>query len=195
MLRGDRLSERPAAAVGEVCFNTAMTGYEEILTDPSYSGQIITFTFPHVGNVGTNEEDIETDQHGGLDGHPGRDPARARSPSRRTIAPPATSGAGSRRAASIGLGGIDTRALTALIRDKGMPNAVIAHDPDGSFDIGRRSSGRPPPGTASRARISCPTVTHGPAIRLGRDGLDHAGQGYGHQGAPQATRSWRSTTG
>src|ERR1700737_1466172 len=47
-------------AVGEVCFNTAMTGYEEILTDPSYAGQIITFTFPHIGNVGTNEEDIET---------------------------------------------------------------------------------------------------------------------------------------
>src|SRR3977135_2337460 len=47
-------------AVGEVCFNTAMTGYEEILTDPSYAGQIITFTFPHVGNVGTNEDDIET---------------------------------------------------------------------------------------------------------------------------------------
>ena len=50
----------PGTAVGEVCFNTAMTGYEEILTDPSYAGQIITFTFPHIGNVGTNEEDIET---------------------------------------------------------------------------------------------------------------------------------------
>src|SRR5665648_1070154 len=48
------------SAVGEVCFNTAMTGYEEILTDPSYAGQLITFTFPHIGNVGTNDEDIET---------------------------------------------------------------------------------------------------------------------------------------
>ena len=77
-------------AVGEVCFNTAMTGYEEILTDPSYAGQIITFTFPHIGNVGTNEEDIETVNLAAT-------PARAASsctppsPSRRTIAPRAIS--------------------------------------------------------------------------------------------------------
>src|SRR6202034_2416558 len=94
-------------AVGEVCFNTAMTGYEEILTDPSYAGQLITFTFPHIGNVGTNDEDIETVN-------------MAATPRARGI---------------IGLSGIDTRALTALIRSKGMPNAVIAHAEDGQFDL------------------------------------------------------------
>src|SRR5881227_130451 len=94
-------------AVGEVCFNTAMTGYEEILTDPSYAGQIITFTFPHIGNVGTNDEDIETVN-------------MAATPGARGV---------------IGLSGIDTRALTNLIRQKGMPNAVIAHATDGRFDL------------------------------------------------------------
>src|SRR5215468_3377299 len=80
-------------AVGEVCFNTAMTGYEEILTDPSYAGQIITFTFPHIGNVGTNEDDIETVNMAAT-----RCTPRARS--RRTTARPAISSHGSRRAAS-----------------------------------------------------------------------------------------------
>ena len=65
----------PGHAVGEVCFNTAMTGYEEILTDPSYAGQIITFTFPHIGNVGTNEEDIETVNMAATPGRARRDPA------------------------------------------------------------------------------------------------------------------------
>ena len=120
--------------VGEVCFNTSMTGYEEILTDPSYSGQIITFTFPHIGNVGTNEEDIETVNMAASTGIRGvvlhaaiTEPANYR----------ATRHLGRWLEARgiIGLGGIDTRALTALIRDKGMPNAVIAHDPEGNFDI------------------------------------------------------------
>ncbi len=120
-------------AVGEVCFNTAMTGYEEILTDPSYSGQIITFTFPHIGNVGTNEEDIETVNMAASTGIRGvilhapiTDPANYR----------ATRHLGRwlEGRGIIGLGGLDTRALTALIRDKGMPNAVIAHDPEGNFD-------------------------------------------------------------
>ena len=93
-------------AVGEVCFNTAMTGYQEILTDPSYAGQIITFTFPHIGNVGTNEDDIETVN-------------MAATPGARGV---------------IGLAGIDTRALTSFIRTHGMPNAVIAHEPSGGFD-------------------------------------------------------------
>ena len=86
-------------AVGEVCFNTAMTGYQEILTDPSYAGQIITFTFPHIGNVGTNDEDIETVNIAATPGARGVDPAHARSRSRRTTAPPAISINGSRRAA------------------------------------------------------------------------------------------------
>mgnify|MGYP001826087679 CR=1 FL=1 len=120
-------------AVGEICFNTAITGYEEILTDPSYAGQIITFTFPHIGNVGTNEEDIETVNMAQALGVRGcivradiTDPANWRSTRHldewlkaRNI---------------IGISGVDTRALTNLIREKGMPNAVIAHDPAGKFD-------------------------------------------------------------
>ena len=121
-------------AVGEVCFNTAMTGYEEIMTDPSYAGQIITITFPHIGNVGANEQDIETVNMASSAGVRGvilhapiTDPSNYRATRHldqwlkaRNI---------------IGLYGIDTRALTALIREKGMPNAVIAHAADGVFDI------------------------------------------------------------
>ncbi|MSP44801.1 MAG: carbamoyl-phosphate synthase small subunit [Xanthobacteraceae bacterium] len=121
-------------AVGEVCFNTAMTGYEEILTDPSYAGQIITFTFPHIGNVGTNEEDIETVNMAATPG--------ARGVILRTdITQPSSYRATRhldqwlRACGIIGLCGLDTRALTALIREKGMPNAVIAHDASGKFDL------------------------------------------------------------
>jgi carbamoyl-phosphate synthase small subunit len=121
-------------AVGEVCFNTAMTGYQEILTDPSYAGQIITFTFPHIGNVGTNDEDIETTN------------LAASSGVRGCILRAAVTDPSNWRAARnldqwlrsrdiIGLSGIDTRALTALIREQGMFNAVIAHHPDGVFDL------------------------------------------------------------
>src|SRR5947208_16297705 len=121
-------------AVGEVCFNTAMTGYEEILTDPSYAGQIITFTFPHIGNVGTNEEDIETVNMAAAPG------------ARGVILHTAITQPSSWRATRhldqwlksrgiIGLAGVDTRALTGLIRQKGMPNAVIAHEPSGKFDL------------------------------------------------------------
>src|SRR5688500_19328972 len=109
-------------AAGEVCFNTAMTGYQEILTDPSYAGQIITFTFPHIGNVGTNEEDIETMN---LAATPG-----ARGVILRTaITEPSNYRATRhldewlRRRGAVGLSPIDTRALTRLIRAKGMPNA------------------------------------------------------------------------
>ncbi len=121
-------------AVGEVCFNTAMTGYQEILTDPSYAGQIITFTFPHIGNVGANDEDIETVN---LAATPG---------ARGVILHSAITNPSNYRARRhldhwlkargiIGLAGIDTRALTSLIRTKGMPNAVIAHAGDGKFDL------------------------------------------------------------
>jgi carbamoyl-phosphate synthase small subunit len=122
------------AATGEVCFNTAMTGYEEILTDPSYAGQIVTFTFPHVGNVGTNEEDVETVNMAAQSGVRGvivhtaiTEPSNWRATRHFDL------WLKSRRI--VGLAGIDTRALTAWIREKGMPNAVIAHDPTGSFDI------------------------------------------------------------
>src|SRR5258705_4655051 len=112
-------------AVGEVCFNTAITGYQEILTDPSYAGQIITFTFPHIGNVGANEEDIETVSLAATPGARGVILHTA-------ITAPSNYRAGRhldpwlKARGIIGLAGIDTRALTRLIRQKGMPNAVIA---------------------------------------------------------------------
>jgi carbamoyl-phosphate synthase small subunit len=121
-------------AVGEVCFNTAMTGYEEILTDPSYAGQIITFTFPHIGNVGTNEDDIETVSLAATPGARGvvlhsaiTQPSNYRA-TRHLDAWLKSRGV-------IGLAGLDTRALTARIRRTGMPNAVIAHQPGGNFDL------------------------------------------------------------
>jgi carbamoyl-phosphate synthase small subunit len=122
------------SAVGEVCFNTAMTGYEEILTDPSYAGQIITFTFPHIGNVGVNDEDIETVNMASNHGARGlvlkadiTEPANWRA-SRHLDAWLKARGI-------VGIAGVDTRALTARIRDRGMPNAVIAHAADGVFDL------------------------------------------------------------
>jgi carbamoyl-phosphate synthase small subunit len=121
------------AAVGEVCFNTAMTGYQEILTDPSYAGQIVTFTFPHIGNVGANEEDIETVNLAASAGARGvilragiTDPSNFRATRRLD--------AWLKARGIIGLCGVDTRAVTAFIRERGMPNAVIAHQPEGRFD-------------------------------------------------------------
>ncbi|MCB1528581.1 MAG: glutamine-hydrolyzing carbamoyl-phosphate synthase small subunit [Hyphomicrobiaceae bacterium] len=122
------------SAVGEVCFNTAMTGYQEILTDPSYAGQIVTFTFPHIGNVGTNTEDTETSNLASRSGVRG---AVLRAP----ITDPSNYRAGEhfndwlKARGIIAIAGIDTRALTALIREQGMPNAVIAHDASGTFDL------------------------------------------------------------
>src|ERR1044072_8328305 len=123
----------PGKAVGEVCFNTAMTGYEEILTDPSYAGQIITFTFPHIGNVCVNDEDIETVNMAAASGVRGcvlkadiTQPSNYRAS--RSL------DAWLKARGIIGIAGVDTRALTALIRTKGPPNAVIAHDRDGRFD-------------------------------------------------------------
>jgi carbamoyl-phosphate synthase small subunit len=120
-------------AVGEVCFNTAMTGYQEILTDPSYAGQIVTFTFPHIGNVGANNEDIETASLAAASGVRG-------CVLRASITAPSNYRAAQgfddwlKARGIIAITGLDTRALTALIREKGMPNAVIAHAPDGKFD-------------------------------------------------------------
>lgn len=117
-------------AVGEVCFNTAMTGYQEVMTDPSYAGQIVTFTFPHIGNVGANPEDIESKVEGAV-GCVVREEITPHSSFR------AREQFGEWLAAmgKIGLSGVDTRALTRRIRLNGAPNAVIAHDPNGAFDI------------------------------------------------------------
>ncbi len=170
------------SSVGEVCFNTAMTGYEEILTDPSYAGQIVTFTFPHIGNVGTNDEDIETVNMAAASGVRGcvlkapiTDPSNYRA-------------AGDlddwlRRRGIVGIAGVDTRALTSLIRQHGMPNAVIAHSPDGTFDL-----------AALKAEAAAWPGLEG--MDLAREvttaqsyGWDETtwqwGEGYGHQSAPR----------
>ncbi len=118
------------SAVGEICFNTAMTGYQEVMTDPSYAGQIVTFTFPHIGNVGTNDEDVEADRPHALGCIVREDVTvpsnfRDQKPFDEWMA----------EHGRIGLSGVDTRALTRRIREAGAPNAVIAHDPEGNFDI------------------------------------------------------------
>jgi carbamoyl-phosphate synthase small subunit len=170
------------SAVGEVCFNTAMTGYEEILTDPSYAGQIITFTFPHIGNVGTNDEDIETVNMAASAGIRGviihapiSDPANFRATRHLD--------AWLKARGIIGLGGIDTRALTALIRDKGMPNAVIAHAPDGAFDReALLAEARAWPGIEGMDLVPDVTTTQ----RFDWDETTWTlGGGYGRQGMPK----------
>ncbi|PYE26796.1 carbamoyl-phosphate synthase small subunit [Rhizobium sp. PP-F2F-G20b] len=122
------------AVPAEVCFNTALTGYQEILTDPSYLGQIVTFTFPHIGNVGANDEDIEDLTPAARHGAVGvifkadiTDPSNYRAVRHLD--------AWLKARGIIGMCGIDTRALTAWIRENGAPNAVIAHDANGQFDI------------------------------------------------------------
>ncbi len=120
----------PGRTVGEVVFNTALTGYQEILTDPSYAGQIVTFTFPHIGNVGANYEDLEADNPFAL-GCIVREDVTAPSNYR------AVQGFDEwmRSNGRIGLSGVDTRALTRRIREGGAPNGVIAHDRGGRFDL------------------------------------------------------------
>jgi carbamoyl-phosphate synthase small subunit len=118
------------SAIGEVCFNTSMTGYQEILSDPSYAGQIITFTFPHIGNTGTNSEDIESVH-----------PAARGLVVREDITSPSNWRSSEslntwlKRHNLVGISGIDTRALTRRIRDKGAPIGVIAYSSEGLFDI------------------------------------------------------------
>jgi carbamoyl-phosphate synthase small subunit len=170
------------SAVGEVCFNTAMTGYEEILTDPSYAGQIITFTFPHIGNVGTNDEDIEALNMAATPG------------ARGVILRAAITDPSSYRAAKhldlwlkargiIGLSGIDTRALTALIRGKGMPNAVIAHAPDGKFDLrALKEEAREWPGLVGMDLV--PMVTSGQRFTWDETPWDWE-KGYGRLDKPE----------
>ena len=169
-------------AVGEVCFNTAMTGYEEILTDPSYAGQIITFTFPHIGNVGTNEEDLETVNMAATPGARGMilhssitEPSNYR----------ATRHLDQwlRSRGVVGLSGIDTRALTALIREKGMPNAVIAHSPNGQFDLPTlKKEAREWPGLIGMDLV--PMVTSGQRFTWDETPWEF-GIGYGRQVKPE----------
>jgi carbamoyl-phosphate synthase small subunit len=170
------------SAVGEVCFNTAMTGYEEILTDPSYAGQIITFTFPHIGNVGTNDEDIETINMAATPG------ARA------VVLHSAITDPSNYRATRhlhewlrargiVGLSGIDTRALTALIREHGYVNAVVAHEPSGRFDLDAlKQEARDWPGLVGMDLV--PAVTSGQRFTWDETPWEW-GRGYGRQEQPE----------
>ncbi len=121
---------KPGVTTGEICFNTSLTGYQEILTDPSYAGQVITFTFPHIGNTGANPEDME------------RDAVYARGLILRTdITAPSSWRATEtldewlKRQELTALCGVDTRALTRRIRDKGAQNVAICYAPDKKFDM------------------------------------------------------------
>ncbi|MBT8411428.1 MAG: glutamine-hydrolyzing carbamoyl-phosphate synthase small subunit [Octadecabacter sp.] len=116
--------------VAELCFNTAMTGYQEIMTDPSYAGQVVTFTFPHIGNTGVNEADDET-----------ADPVASGMVVKWDPTAPSSWRSVERleswlqKRGRIGIGGIDTRRLTRAIRQQGAPHVALAHNPDGKFDI------------------------------------------------------------
>jgi carbamoyl-phosphate synthase small subunit len=170
------------SAVGEVCFNTAITGYQEILTDPSYAGQIITFTFPHIGNVGTNPEDTETSN------------LAMRSGVRGCVLRAEVSDASNYRAREpldtwlkargiIALSGVDTRALTARIREQGMPNGVIAHEPSGRFDLDElRAQAKAWPGLLGLDLV--PEVTAGQSYTW-EETRWAWGRGYGRQEAAE----------
>ena len=168
-------------AVGEVCFNTAITGYQEILTDPSYAGQIITFTFPHVGNVGTNIEDTETSNLAARSGVRGcvlradiTDPSNYRAVEHfdRWL----------KARGIIAIGGIDTRALTARIREKGMPNGVISHDPSGKFDLDKlKAEAKAWPGLLGLDLV--PDVTSGQSYTWDETRWVW-GEGYGRNESP-----------
>jgi carbamoyl-phosphate synthase small subunit len=170
------------SAVGEVCFNTAMTGYQEILTDPSYAGQIITFTFPHIGNVGANREDTETSNlamRSGVRGCVLR--AEVTAPSNYRAAE--TLDVWLKARGIIAITGVDTRALTARIREKGMPNGVIAHEPSGRFDLDKLvAEAKAWPGLLGLDLV--PEVTAGQSYTW--DETRWAwGTGYGRQAEPE----------
>ncbi|MFN4101995.1 MAG: carbamoyl-phosphate synthase domain-containing protein, partial [Pararhodobacter sp.] len=118
--------------VAELCFNTAMTGYQEIMTDPSYAGQVVTFTFPHIGNTGVNTDDDEAQQAVAAGMVVKWDPTE---PSNWRAAGDLADWL--TRQGRIGMGGLDTRRLTRAIRQQGAPHVAMAHDPDGNFDLER----------------------------------------------------------
>jgi carbamoyl-phosphate synthase small subunit len=166
------------SAVGEVCFNTSMTGYQEILTDPSYAGQIITFTFPHIGNVGANNDDLETITP----------PARGlilaadiTEPSSWRSTQPLNNWL--RSNGLVGVAGLDTRRLTRLIRDGGAPTGVVAHAPDGRLDLAAlkaQAAGWPGlDGMDLAIEVSCRQSYRWDETTW------HLGQGFGRQEAPR----------
>ena len=153
VIRGDGFGAE-GTTVGELCFNTAMTGYQEIMTDPSYAGQIVTFTFPHIGNVGTNAEDDET-----------AEPVARGMVVKWSVTDPVNWRASEhlsewmRRNGRIGISGVDTRRLTRLIRDSGMPHIALSHRSSGQFDVDdlvARARGFPPiDGTDMAKEVTC----------------------------------------
>ncbi|WP_416831736.1 MAG: glutamine-hydrolyzing carbamoyl-phosphate synthase small subunit [Erythrobacter sp.] len=164
------------SAVGEVCFNTAMTGYQEVMTDPSYAAQIVTFTFPHIGNVGANPEDIESRVEGAV-GCVVREDVTA--PSNFRSVEGFTKWMESN--GKIGLSGVDTRALTRRIRLSGAPNAVIAHAPDGKFDI---------PALIARAQEWAGLEGMDLAVRVTREEREDWAGGYWRLGHGYARADW-----
>ncbi|MGB3739397.1 MAG: carbamoyl-phosphate synthase domain-containing protein, partial [Pontixanthobacter sp.] len=160
---------KPGYAVGEVCFNTSITGYQEIMTDPSYAAQIVTFTFPHIGNVGANVEDVESAVESAV-GCIVREPVSLASSFRSTQ----EFAAWMEASGKIGLSGVDTRALTRRIRMSGAPNAVIAYEPNGGFDVeglienAREWSGLEGLDLASRVSRKKAEAWNGGEWRLGR---------------------------
>jgi carbamoyl-phosphate synthase small subunit len=170
-------------SVGEVCFNTSITGYQEILTDPSYAGQIITFTFPHIGNVGANPEDIET-----------QTPAARGLVLRAGITEPSSWRAVQHLDAwlkaqnLIGIAGIDTRALTRRIRDLGAPQGCIAHDPNGALNSGALDTGALGAEAAAWPGLEGMDLAKEVTCRQSYEWDQTAwalGQGYGTLGAPK----------
>ena len=119
-------------ATGEVCFNTSLTGYQEIISDPSYAGQIINFTFPHIGNVGTNKEDFESDRvwtKGVIFNSEITSPSNYRSFQHLDT--------WLKKNKIVGITGLDTRSLTNFIRDKGAPRGTIAYSKNGKFNVSK----------------------------------------------------------
>ncbi len=176
------------AAVGEVCFHTAMTGYQEIMTDPSFAGQIINFAFPHIGNVGTNDADMEAKNPyalGAIVREDVTDPSNFRSTQH--------FGAWMKANGRIGISGVDTRALTRLIRREGAPNGVIAHNAAGQFDVAALiEQAQAWPGLEGMDLASDVTTTNGygwddglwslggkPSLLQGRGGSRKAAEGEG----------------
>ncbi|HYB08461.1 MAG TPA: glutamine-hydrolyzing carbamoyl-phosphate synthase small subunit [Alphaproteobacteria bacterium] len=165
------------SVVGEICFNTSITGYQEILTDPSYAGQIIAFTFPHIGNVGANPEDIETTT-----------PAARGLIVREDITEPSNWRSSQhldgwlRSHGLIGVAGVDTRSLTRRLREAGAANGVVCHAPDGKFDLAKlHSEASAWPGLEGMDLAR--EVTCRQAYQWDET-LWTLGQGYGRQAAP-----------
>jgi carbamoyl-phosphate synthase small subunit len=171
------------AAVGEVCFNTAMTGYQEVMTDPSYASQIVTFTFPHIGNVGANYEDVEADNPWALGCVVRQDVTEAGN-----FRAVQTFDAWMKANGRIGLSGVDTRALTRKIREDGAPNGVIAHSAEGKFDLDALlAQARAWPGLEGMdlaKEVSCKQMFRWSG------GLWRLGRGYEESPSPRGAEGW-----